>query len=119
MESLPDTNYFLAFWCSEGFESIEDITDYADWDVFQAQQLLSGEQTDRNPVNQRIGYYKMRAQFNTHRHYELYGICTSSDISENMLWEMANENPQGTAEMIRERGVKIHSDRATRSTVIS
>lgn len=119
MAALPNTNYFLAFWCADGFESIEDITEFADWEVFQAQQRLSGEQVDANPINQRITYYKMRARFNPQRHYEVYGIRTSSDISANMLWEMANENPQGTAEMIRERGVKIYSDRNTRPNAIS
>lgn len=112
MAALPDTNYFLAFWCSDGFESIEDITEYADWDVFQAQERLSGNRVETNPINQRITYYKLRARFNSQRHYELYGIRANDSITTEHLWQMAEENPQGTADMIRENGVKIYSDRA-------
>jgi hypothetical protein len=119
MSALPNTNYFLAFWCSEGFESIEDITEFADWDTYQAFERMAGNDVNTNPINQRIKYYELRARFNGQRNYELYGFRADDSITSEDLWEMAEADPQGTAELIRERGVKIYSDRRTTAQQIT
>ena len=53
----------------------------------------------------------LRARFNTQRHYEIYAIEVDSSISKDDLVTQFKENPQGMAELIRERGRVIHSDR--------
>jgi hypothetical protein len=54
----------------------------------------------------------LRARFNPQRHYEIYAIDCAEEMDEAFWREQWEDNPQATAELIRERGHKIYSDRA-------
>lgn len=69
-------------------------------------------------INRHVNILMMRARYNSQRHYEIYCIDTTDEITETYLRDMFKENPQGTVDLIRERGEKIYSDRATMEPVI-
>lgn len=62
-------------------------------------------------LNYTVNMLMMRARYNSQRHYEIYTIDTTESITEDWLREMFETNPQGTVELIRERGTKLFSDR--------
>ena len=103
-------NVFILSWDMYGLESCIDATDLdkqAMWNT-----LKDGENA-RNPVGSTLHMLMMRARLNAHRHYEIYSISTSPEITKDCITQMFEDNPQGAAELIRERGNKIFSDRAT------
>lgn len=75
-----------------------------------------------NPVDQEINRLymtiMMRARMNTQRHYEVYTVQTDRSIDADDLVRMFNDNPQGMADLIRERGQKLYSARASHAPVI-
>jgi hypothetical protein len=59
----------------------------------------------------------MRAKLNTHRHYEIYAVDCDEGVNEGLWRVMWETNPQGTADLIREKGLKIYSDRAEKNRI--
>ena len=107
-------NAFIFMWDIFGVESIVPITEFEYWDEGQLIEILKGNQTTSkpNPISTMIASMKLRARYNTQRHYEIYAIDCDSDISKEDWESMWQDNPQSCADLIRERGLKIHSDRA-------
>lgn len=70
-------------------------------------------------INRHVAMLMMRARYNSQRHYEIFCVDTSDEITEASLREMFEQNPQGTVDLIRERGVELYSDRETTPRVIS
>ena len=60
----------------------------------------------------------LRARANTQRHYEIYGIQTVEDIDKSTLERLFEDDPQAAAELIRERGTKLYSDRIAKRTQV-
>lgn len=106
------TNAFIFSWDIYGVESIVNITQYEDeWEAEQCWRILSDQPKQANPLRHIVSTLLMRARYNTHRHYEIYAIDCDSSITKQCWEELWEANPQGCADMIRERGVKLHSDR--------
>ncbi|MCX7593187.1 MAG: hypothetical protein N2235_05405 [Fischerella sp.] len=118
---------FIAMWCSEGLESLIDITDKLDaannferykiFDIIQNPDEVKTNQAMAE-LNRMLLGLTMRARANTQRHYEIYMVVTPNNITANDLTAMFNANPQGMVDLFREKGVKIHSDRATSKPLI-
>jgi hypothetical protein len=119
---------FVVYWCSEGLESITDITQKISdseqaekekvWEILKSPELNSPDNEPMRMLNQMIQLMIMRAKANSHRHYEIYTINTDDDIDREQLEDLFKKNPQGSADLIRERGVKIYSDRSQDRVVI-
>ena len=71
----------------------------------------------KNNINQIVNAVMLRARYNSQRHYEVYTVTTSGNITEQDLRTMFEDNPQQAAELIRERGNKVYSDRIEPSKV--
>ena len=112
------TNAFIFSWDCNGVESIVPITQYEGWDKENTMRLLKGENAKRNPLNSIIQNLTLRARFNPQRHYEIYAVDCDEELDEDFWKTRWTENPQGTAELIREHGHKIYSDRKTRKSII-
>lgn len=106
-------NVFILSWDMYGLESCIDATDL---DKQYMWRTLQGNETP-NPINSQLQALILRAKMNHQRHYEIYSIATVSEISKKDIIRQFEENPQGMAELIRERGTKIYSDRADLSKV--
>lgn len=98
---------FVVMWCNEGLEYVADIT--ADnqrvmWENLQG--IESPRHAYANPL-----HLKLRAQFNTQRHYEIYFIDFAEGVTEQDIKDMFRRDPQGSADLIRSKGDCFYSNR--------
>jgi hypothetical protein len=105
------TNAYIFSWDNLGIESIVPITQYEHHDKQNLIRILSEKNSEPNPLNNILRMMLMRARFNTQRHYEIYAIDCDSSMDEQFWRDQWEEFPQQTAELIRDRGHKIYSDR--------
>ena len=112
------TNAFIFSWDCTGVEAIIPITQYEMIDKINLINILSEKKTVESPVNTMIYNLKMRAMFNQQRHYEIYAIDCSKELDVEFWQEKWKTDPQFCADLIREKGLKIYSDRATKDRVI-
>jgi len=112
------TNAFLFAWDMYGIVSIVPITQYEGIDKENTLRILKEQERIRNPLDGIVRSLVLRAQMNSQRRYEIYAIDCAIEM-DLKFWSLQwNENPQGTAEIIRERGHKIYSDIPNRQPVI-
>lgn len=112
------TNAFIFSWDSLGVEAIIPITQYEIMDKINLINILSEKKTVENPVGTMIYNLKMRARLNSHRNYEIYAIDCSPELDEEFWRSKWKAEPQFCADLIREKGLEIYSDRATKDRVI-
>jgi hypothetical protein len=98
-------------WDCNGLEAVEQLPDPADTTF----ALLKGVEPPKLP---NIMHWRLRAQFNTQRHYEIYVFETVKSITAEDIREMFEASPQTAADTIREIGTVFHSDRQTRKAAI-
>ena len=104
-------NRFAVMWDCNGLEAVEQLPDPADTTF----ALLKGVEPPKLP---NIMHWRLRAQFNTQRHYEIYVFETVKSITAEDIREMFEASPQTAANTIREIGTVFHSDRQTRKAAI-
>ena len=105
-------NRFVVMWDCNGLEAVEQLPDPADTTF----ALLKGIEPPKPQFN--IMHWRLRAQFNTQRHYEIYVFETVKGITKDDIVEMFEASPQHAADTIREIGTVFHSDRQTRKAAI-
>lgn len=105
------TNRFAVMWDCNGLEAVEQIPDAAETTF----ALLKGQEPPKPP---NILHWRLRAQFNTQRHYEIYVFDTVKGITAEDIRDMFEASPQHAADTIREIGTVFHSDRQTRKAAI-
>lgn len=119
-------NVFLLSWDMTGLETVLDLTTLEklrhEEEKIRMMQILSdpeardpGDQTGA-ALNRAVQGILLRARVNSQRHYEVYTIQTDAGISERDMWELFTSNPQHAAELIRERGNQLYSDRIEQRT---
>ena len=106
-------NAFIFSWDQLGIESIRPITQYEYHEQENTMRLLREQPRIRNPLDGVVRNLLMRARFNPQRHYEIYAVDCTEGMDEKFWREQWDEYPQETAELIRDRGHKLYSDRAT------
>ena len=121
-------NIFILSWDCYGLEACVDVTEHIDQgNNFEKEKIFDLiKDPDAQPHNKHVAevnriYFQlsMRARFNPQRNYEIYSVHTTADITAKDLKRMFEDNPQGTAELIRERGTQLLSNRETSKRVIS
>lgn len=111
MNSQKTVDKFIAMWDMYGLESLINVSEGEQENIVRA---LKGEKPSwRNPIQ----YMIIRAQANIQRCYEIY--IFESEVDEVSIRECFNDNPQFMADLIRERGHRVYSDRNTRAAVIT
>ena len=106
---------FLLFWDIYGLESAVNM------DLMvqrRTEAILKGEQSKDPDLGELISMFKMRAQFNTDRQYELYAIGLPAHFTEDYVHDMFKENTQGMVDLVRSRGLKLMSNRYRPISVI-
>ena len=111
------TNAFIFSWDHLGIEAIVPITQYEFHDQENTMRLLKEQPRIRNPLDSIVRGLLLRARFNTHRHYEIYAVDCVEGMDEKFWRDQWEEFPQATAELIRERGHKLYSDRAQTNSI--
>ena len=105
-------NRFVVMWDCHGLEAVEQLPDPAETTF----ALLKGAEPP-NPPN--IMHWRLRAQFNPQRHYEIYVFETVKGITKDDIVEMFEASPQTAADTIRRIGTVFHSDRETKERLIT
>jgi hypothetical protein len=113
------TNAYIFSWCRDGVEAIVPVSQYEYWEDENLIRRIKGLAPVRNPLYSIIQHLILRAKFNSQRFYEIYAIDCDPGLDEKFWREQWQENPQFTADLIRERGHKIYSDRQTSKAVIT
>lgn len=107
------TNAFIFSWDMYGVESIVPITQWEHWDKNNLIRLLKEEKTQPNPLDRIVHNLIMRATFNPQRHYEIYAVDCDEELDEKFWRKKWAKDPQGAADIIREHGHKLYSNRVT------
>lgn len=105
------TNAYLFMWNSYGIEAIVPITQYEDQDKIDMWKILKEEPTGKNPLDDILGQMTMRARFNVERSYEIYAMDCEEGITQEDLLNFWDNSPQAAADLTREKGVCLFSNR--------
>ena len=105
-------NRFVVMWDCNGLEAVEQLPDPAETTF----ALLKGTEPPKPQFN--IMHWRLRAQFNTQRHYEIYVFEATNGITTEDIRDMFEASPQHAADTIREIGTVFHSDRQTQKAAI-
>lgn len=108
---MSDGNIFLLSWDMHGIESVVNITE-----LDQAKTWATLKDEKGPSLGSIVNAVMLRARYNSQRHYEVYTVTFSKDITDADIRKMFEENPQGMAELMRERGHKMYSDRLDSKT---
>jgi len=124
---MKKQNLFILSWDNTGLEACVDITKDRD----QSETFEQGKLFDiiRDPdsvlrnehlakVNQMVGMMIVRARANPQRHYEIYTVTSDRTVTAKDLRDLFESTPQEAADMIRERGTKLFSDRANKKHIL-
>lgn len=122
------TRLFVVSWDQLGIEGVVDVTEMEEkrinaekqkmWDVLRdvPENPHAGRDNDIGSI---VRMMSLRARFNPQRHYEIYSVNTEYSITAEDMRTMFENDPQGSADLVRARGNKLYSDReAVRSRVI-
>lgn len=110
---MKEQNLFMVIWDMTGLEAVVNVDELAEADTMTA---LKGEKGSK--LGNTLFFWTMRARANNHRHYEIYTIRTTMDLAEDDLVKWFGRDPQAAADMIRDRGNKVYSDRANTKTQV-
>jgi hypothetical protein len=105
------TGYFAIMWDCHGLEAVARVPDPADTTF----ALLKGEKPPGPP---NIEHWKLRARFNSQRHYEIYLITAQPGIDIEDIRSMFEASPQTAADTIRRIGQCYHSDRVDKKQAV-
>ena len=104
---------YVLSWDCQGLEACVNISNIDKDEMWTAlksteDNLFKGR---GNTVGSIVNMLTLRARYNSQRHYEIYIVDTEDNISADDLKTMFEDDPQGSAELIRNRGRKLYSDR--------
>ena len=115
-DDVLESNLFLLSWDNTGLEGCINVTEKSKEKLFDT---LKGDGSFMTELGHIVNMMMLRARFNHHRHYEIYTIRTDSSMTEEDLRNLFESTPQAAADLIRDRGTKLYSDRATKQPVIT
>ena len=106
-KDYDDTDWFVVSFCCEGLEGIIPLSEIERKETFSILKGNTPTESAAHCVNAMI----LRARFNPQRFYEVYAISAQAGITAKDIEGMFNADPQCAADIIRERGQKLYSDR--------
>ena len=104
-----EPNLFVISWDNLGVEAIIPVTTALQDDVFNA--IKTGKSNALKDINHTVGMMMLRARYNQQRHYEIYTLLADRGITVEDLKKQFEMAPQEMADLVRERGTKLYSDR--------
>jgi hypothetical protein len=105
-------NRFVVMWDCNGLEAVEQLPDPAETTF----ALLKSVEPPKPQFN--IMHWRLRAQVNSQRHYEIYVFESTKGITAEDIRDMFEASPQSAADTIRRIGTVFHSDRQTQKAAI-
>lgn len=131
MAKKSKASTWLLSWCSDGIEAIINIDEYQSRQLTQDEQVMWDTLSAPDPENVKKGVTAadelnriihailLRARLNPQRHYEVYAVGMPAGTTEEDIRQMfEGSGAQYIVDLIRERGTKYFSDRATQKALI-
>jgi 5-formyltetrahydrofolate cyclo-ligase len=125
---MPGMRYYLAMWCSTGFESLVDIGEIWSqeeqeskdqlWDILSSNEDSFKKKPLRNTIARMVSSMKLRARVNSQRNYEIYCFMTDDSIPASELNQLVESDPQLLVDMIRDHGIRIYGHAAAPNQVL-
>jgi hypothetical protein len=109
----PHDNVFILSWDQQGLEACVNVSCYEKAQIWAVLTNSNPEQK----ISAMLGHLIMRARANPQRHYEIYSMLVVDSITEEDIHEMFENDPQGSADLIRDRGRKLYSNRAIQQDI--
>ena len=95
-------------WDCNGLEAAINVTDINRKRVWAT---LKGEDATKIPVEPNLMHWRLRAQANSQRHYEIYLVEVENGITVDDIVEAFEDAPQQMADTVRRIGHRFYSDR--------
>lgn len=121
------TRLFVLSWDQLGIEGVVDVTEMEEkrlnaekqkvWDILQDKPENS-HQGRENDIGSIVRMMSLRARFNPQRSYEIYSVNTDYSVTAEDMRTMFENDPQGSADLVRKRGNKLYSDRGLSQKVV-
>lgn len=102
-------NTVALMWDCNGLEAAVNVSDIEKKRMWA---MLQGEDASKVQAPPNLMHWRLRAQFNSHRHYEIYIITVEEGITVDDIVEAFEQAPQQMADTVRRIGHKFYSDRA-------
>lgn len=109
------TKYYLVSWDCNGVEFLEEITEHhpENWAMNHLFDSIKHSRKVTKPMSFNLDALKLRAQFNSHRHYEIYVFTSDDTMNKDDILDWAQISPQAFADWVREHhSYKVYDDRA-------
>jgi len=103
---MSDT--IAVMWDSDGLEAAVNVDDIQRQRTWAA---LKGQAPNRIP-GPNLLMWRLRAEANPQRHYEIYLIAVEPDVTVTDICEAFHKAPQEMADTIRSIGHRYYSNRA-------
>jgi len=97
-------NWFAVMWDCHGLEAVQHIPDHK----LSTFARLAGHKPPDIP---NLQHWRLRAQFNPQRHYEIYLVSADPGIDTDEIRAMFDSDPQTAADTCRRLGQVYFSDR--------
>jgi hypothetical protein len=122
---MNNTAYLLS-WDNTGLESVIEV-DYDRLDFLEQERVAKvlADPNGKDPGNRykselsrTLSAMKLRARSNHQRHYEIYMVPVSDGVTEQNVRDLFESSPQAAADLMRERGTQLYSDRANQNSIV-
>ncbi len=113
--------YWIVSWDCEGVEFLQEITDHhpENWAKNHLFDSIKQSRKVEKPLSFNLAALKLRAQFNTHRHYEIYVFTSDPSIGAEEIRAWFESDPQSFADWVRaNHSYQIWNDRVKKMPVI-
>ena len=98
---------YAVMWDCRGLEAVARVDDVSKRRMWA---VLKGEDANKIPAPN-LMHWRLRAQANMQRHYEIYLLETEDDIGEDEIREAFEASPQTMADTVRRIGHPFYSHR--------
>ena len=113
--------YWIVSWDNLGVEFFEEITEHHpdNWAKNHLFDSLKQNKIVRKGLDFNMNALILRAQMNTHRHYEIYVFTSDDDMTGKDIQDWFTDHPQSFADWVRENhSYKVYSNRKHTKDVI-
>jgi len=102
------TDTIALMWDCNGLEAAVNVTDI---EKKRTWAVLQGKSGGEVPAPPSLLHWRLRAQANPQRHYEIYVISVEDGVTVEDIVQAFEDNPQNMADTVRRIGHKFYSDR--------
>lgn len=113
--------YYIVSWDNLGVEFFEEITEHhpENWAKDHLFDSIKQSKRIEKPMKFNLQALILRAQMNTHRHYEIYVFTSEDSIDSADIQQWFERDAQGFADWVRDNhSYKVYSNRKTTKDVI-